>query len=183
MKNIVSAALIGAAAFAMPGIASAQDAAGSGFIGASAGYHDLGIDDADVGADVNTSSPIVGAYAGYDFMTGTSLFVGVEGNYHFGTEALKSDYGVSTRIGFTGQGGSKFYARGGYQWFTLDYENVVGVEDPAGEFFGDIEDTFDDYLVGVGADFPVGASTGVRVNLDTVSFDTIRATAGVQYNF
>ncbi len=183
MKNIVSAALIGAAIFAMPGVASAQDATGSGFVGVSAGYHDLGISDEDVGADVDTASPIIGAYAGYDFMTGSNLFVGVEGNYHFGTDALDSDYGASARIGFTGQGGSKFYARAGYQWFTLDYEEIIGVEDPDGEAFGDIENNFGDYLVGVGADFPLGGTTAVRVNLDTISFDTLRATAGLQYNF
>ncbi len=175
---------IGAAALvAFPTTAFAQDAAGEGFVGVSAGYHDLNLNDEDaedLGIEVDDGSPIVGVYAGYDFPLGTNLFAGVEGNFHFGTDAIDTEYGASVRLGFRAEGGAKYYIRGGYQEVDIDVEEVLDTEIPGIEDFDTSEG---DYLVGLGVDFPVGERTGFRVNLDTISFDSLRATAGFALKF
>ncbi|MEO0643230.1 MAG: hypothetical protein AAFY47_07420, partial [Pseudomonadota bacterium] len=45
-----------------------------------------------------------------------------------------------------------------------------------------IDTTAGDYLVGGGVDIPVGGFD-LRFNLDTIAFDTVRATAGVGVRF
>ena len=185
MKKLVLATVGGAAMFAIPVAAQAQEAPGEFFVGANVGYHDLGVsDDAEdlTGLDADDGSVILGGYAGYDFPLGESAFAGVEGNFNFGTGVIDNEYGVSGRIGFRSEGGAKFYVRGGYQWVDLDLEEVFDVDVPDGSFDG-IDDTVDDYLVGVGAEFPAGDRMQFRVNLDTISFDTLRATAGLQLAF
>jgi hypothetical protein len=47
----------------------------------------------------------------------------------------------------------------------------------------DVSDTVDDYLVGVGADIAVGKNMGLRVAVDTVSFDTLRPSVGLHLKF
>lgn len=183
-KSIVAAA--GAAAIVLPSAAFAQDVpAAEVFIGASAGYHDLDVGgdvDEELGdVDVNTGSPIIGVIAGVDFPLGGSVFAGLEGNYHFGTDVIDSEYGASARLGFRSAGGAKYYLRGGYQAIDIDPYNIVDVDVPDGTF-DDIDDTDGDFMVGVGADFPIGGSA-LRINLDTVSFDTIRGTAGFVFKF
>ena len=66
---------------------------------------------------------------------------------------------------------------GGPATSRLESTSQLGTDIP-----GDLEDTFDDYLVGAGVDFGLGGAV-VRVNLDTISFDTLRATAGVGFKF
>ncbi|MGI8943219.1 MAG: outer membrane beta-barrel protein [Qipengyuania sp.] len=184
MNKFVLSAAIGLAAVTLPAAAQAQEAAVGPYVGLSAGYHDLGVDSDDPdfgGFEINDSSPILGVIGGVDFPLGSSAFAGVEGNYHFGTDVIDSEYGGSARLGFRAEGGAKFYVRGGYQVLDLDPYKIVDVDLPDGSL-DDVDDSDGDYLVGVGADFPVGASS-LRVNLDTVSFDTLRATVGFAFGF
>lgn len=183
MKKIVFATAAAAAALALPTAAQAQDAAGEGFIAASVGIHSLNIED-DVqalvpGADIDDSGEIFGLVAGYDFPVGSTMFAGIEGNYHFASGALDADYGASVRLGTRLAGGTKLYVRGGYQVVDVDYNAII--KDDTVDFTG-IDDTEGDYLVGVGLDVPVGGAF-VRGNVDTISFDTLRATVGVGMRF
>lgn len=184
MKKTIIAAVASAAAFALPAAAQAQDVIpGSGFIGAQAGVHDLGLDDElesiAPGADFDDSSPIYGVFAGYDFPIGSTMFLGVEGNYNFGSDALDGDYGASVRAGFNIPGGTKIYGRAGYQAIKIDYNEVVN-DDTID--FSAFDDTEADFLAGIGVEVPV-AGLYVRGNIDTISFDTMRATAGVGLRF
>lgn len=184
-KALLLAAATAGAAFALPTAAQAQDVVpGEGFVGVSVGYHDLGVDTDEFdgfGLDIDTASPIVGVFAGYDLPVGPGAFAGVEGNYTYGFDAIDSEVGASLRVGIRAPGGAKFYARGGYQWVDLDLEEIVNV-DLSDVDLSDIDDSDGDYLVGLGADFPLGGSL-IRVNLDSVGFDTLRATAGVGFRF
>ncbi len=182
LKTLALAALAAGTAGALPTMAQAQSLPGEGFVGVSGGYHDVGLDEEDddfAGLDFDSGSPIVGVFAGYDFPVGPTMFIGAEGNYTYGFDAIDNEIGASARLGFRAPGGAKFYARGGYQHIDLDIEEIFN-EDFDGAF-DDIDDD-GDYLVGLGADFPLG-NTFVRVNLDTISFDTLRATAGVGFKF
>ncbi|MDG5749456.1 outer membrane beta-barrel protein [Qipengyuania sp. XHP0207] len=184
MKKIALTAAVAAAAIALPSAAQAQSVVpGNGFIGVQAGVHDLGLDDEveeiAPGFEFDDSSPIFGVFAGYDFPVGPSLFIGAEGNYNFGTDALDGDYGANARLGIRAPGGAKVYARGGIQAVKVDYNEIIN--DDTIDFSG-IDDTESDYLVGLGLDLPVGGLF-VRANLDTISFDTVRATAGVGLRF
>lgn len=180
-KNLLLAAAAAGAALALPTAAQAQDLPGEGFIGVQAGVHDLGLDDIenDFAVEVDDSGTILGAFAGYDLPLGPGAFVGAEVNYNIGFGAVDSELGIAGRIGARLPGGAKVYARGGYQHVDLDIEEILDA-DLGGEFDGDDGDG--DYIVGLGADFPLG-KTFVRVNLDTIQFDTVRATAGVGVKF
>merc|ERR1711907_631323 len=183
-KNLLVAALATGAAIALPSAAQAQAAVpGEGFIGVSAGVHSLGLEDeveaVVPGLDIDDSSPIFGVFAGYDFPLGQSLFAGVEANYNFGTDALDGDYGASARLGFRAPGGVKIYGRAGYQAIKVDYNEII---DDDTVNFDAFDDTESDFLAGIGVDVPVGKAF-VRANLDTISFDTMRATAGVGLRF
>lgn len=180
-KYVFLAAACGAMAVATP--VAAQEAAGEGFIVASGGFHSLGFEDEvqaiAPGAEIDDSSLIFGGAAGFDFTLGGNVFAGIEGNYHFGTDALDSDYGASVRLGYRAATGSKFYVRGGYQQIDVDYNQIVN--DDTIDFTG-VDDTEGDYLVGVGVDVPLGG-VFIRGNVDTISFDTLRATAGIGVRF
>ena len=181
MRKLVFAAAASAAALALPAAAHAQ-----AYAGVSAGYHDLDagddVEDEFPDLDIDSGSPIIGGFVGYDVLAGGGFFVGAEANFHIGTDAIDSEYGVSGRIGFADQGGAKYYVRGGYQEVELDLENVFGVEDGFFDDF-DVDDSGGDFLLGAGADFPMGESTFLRVNVDTVGFDSARATAGFGFRF
>ena len=182
MKKTLLISAAAGAAFALPTAAQAQDVLpGDGFIGVQAGLHDLALNDIedDFGVDVNDSSVVAGVFAGYDLPLGPSAFVGAEVNYLYGFDAIDSEYGIAGRIGFRLPGGAKLYARGGYQEVDLDIDNILDT-DTDGAF--DNDDSDGDYIVGLGADFGLG-STLFRVNLDTIAFDTVRATAGVGFKF
>ena len=184
MKKMVITSLAIAAGLALPTAAQAQSLVpGNAFVGVTAGVHDLGLDDelADVapGLEVDDSSPIFGVFAGYDFPLGPGMFIGAEANYNFGTHALDGDYGANARLGVTVPGGAKLYARGGIQAVKVDYNQIIN--DDTIDFSG-IDDTESDYLVGVGVDVPIGKAF-IRGNLDTISFDTTRATVGLGLRF
>ncbi|WP_324827506.1 outer membrane beta-barrel protein [Qipengyuania zhejiangensis] len=185
MNKTVFAACVAVSAIAFPAAAQAQSAAAAQpFVGISAGYHDLGVDDSDAtyaGFAINDASPIVGVIAGVDFPVASNLFAGVEANYHIGTDAIDSEYGASLRLGFRAEGGAKYYIRGGYQEVDFDLYKIIEPEQPAGTFDG-IDDSDGDYLVGAGVEFPIGKAA-LRVNLDTIGFDSLRATTGVAFSF
>ncbi|MBH5322538.1 outer membrane beta-barrel protein [Aurantiacibacter sediminis] len=187
MKKTVFALAASAAALAIPAAAHAQQA--EPFIGVSGGYHDLSVEgeveDEFPGVEINDGSAIVGGFAGVDFLAGGNFFIGAEANFHIGTDAVDSEYGASARIGIRDAGGAKYYLRGGYQEVNLDFANIIeipGVEVTDDDFVG-IDDTAGDYLVGAGAEFPLGETTFLRVNVDTIGFDSARATAGFGLRF
>ena len=155
--------------------AAAQDTAPTAqpYIGLSGGYHSLGISGVS-----DDNGAIYGVVAGVDFPLGETLNLGVEGNYHLGTNAIDSDYGVAARLGFPIGESSQLFVKGGYQWVNIDIGNFVA---PA---VVGLDDTDGDYLVGVGGEFGLGDGPAkLRVGVDTISFDTVRATAGVIFKF
>lgn len=146
------------------------------YIGLSGGYHDIGVSDID---GVEDNGAIYGVLAGVDVPVGETLTLGVEGNYHLGSNAIDSEYGVAARIGLPIGATSQLFVKGGYQWVDLDLGTVIGGPVPAG-----LDDTDGDYLVGVGGEFGVGDGPArIRVGVDTIAFDTVRATAGVIFKF
>jgi outer membrane immunogenic protein len=170
--------LSAAAVLALSTGAQAQTTTASAqpYVGLSGGYHDIGVSDID---GVEDNGAIYGVLAGVDVPVGETLTLGVEGNYHLGTNAIDSEYGVAARIGLPIGATSQLFVKGGYQWVDLDLGNVVGGPVPAG-----LDDTDGDYLVGVGGEFGVGDGPArIRVGVDTISFDTVRATAGVIFKF
>ena len=176
MKKFAYSA-IAAAVLATPGAAFAQDAAAEPYVGLSAGYHDLGVDDD--GLDIDDSGAIIGVVAGVDFPIGETVFAGIEGNYHFGTDAIDSEYGVAGRFGIRTGDNSKIFVRGGYQEVDLDLEAILDTDLPDG-----LEDSDGDYLVGVGGEFGIGQGNArVRLGVDTIAFDSVRATVGAVFAF
>lgn len=193
MNKIAFGTLAALGAFALPTAAHAQsdDNKPEITVGAQVGLHDLGIDLGDLDADdgefedlnIDDSAEIYGGFIAADFPLGESLFAGVEGNANFGSGPIEAEYGVAARLGFRTQGGSKIYARGGYQWVDLDVENLTGVsEDFLDENDIPVSDVGGDYLVGVGVEVPV-SSVVLRANVDTIAFDTLRGTVGVGLKF
>lgn len=180
MKKIIPAAAIAVAVATVPSAAFAQEA--EPFVGVSAGYHDLGVTDGDVvGIEVDDASPIFGVVAGVDFPLSERIFAGVEGNFHFGTDVIDTEYGASLRLGIMASSGSKFYVRGGYQEVDIDPSEVVDV-DVGDDVFDGIDTSTGDYLVGAGADIPIGPGA-LRLNVDTIAFDSFRATTGFVITF
>lgn len=187
MKKTILCALAATTAFVAPQAAFAQDAGAEVTVGAIAGYHDLGVDVAEEdleGFDITDNGGIFGGFIAVDFPVSESIFVGIEGNGAIGTGAIETEYGASARLGFRTSNGTKIYARGGYQEVDIDPTGLLGED---GEDFEDgdfdgIDTTVGDYLVGVGADIPVGGFD-LRVNVDTIAFDTVRATAGIGFRF
>lgn len=162
-------------AIALPAAAQAQSTANQPevFIGASAGIHDLG-----TGFD-NDDGGIYGVVAGVDFPVGETLFVGAEGNYHFGDGAIDNEYGIAARLGARVGQNAKVFVRGGYQEVKIDVRNLLGVNPPAG-----FDRTDGDYMVGAGVEFGLGdGPIRFRAGIDTIAFDTTRATAGVLFAF
>ncbi len=194
MKKIAYTTLAAIGAIALPAAAQAQSTEGADItIGASVGLHDFGVDFGDFDADdgefdegdfnFDDSAEIYGGFIAADFPLGESAFVGVEGNFHFGSGLVESEYGASARLGFKTEGGSKIYARGGYQWVDIDVEDLTGVsEDFLDDNDIDVPDVGGDYLVGVGVEVPV-SSVVLRANVDTIAFDTLRGTVGVGFKF
>ncbi|HYI39900.1 MAG TPA: outer membrane beta-barrel protein [Allosphingosinicella sp.] len=175
--------------FAVPGVAHAQDTQSSAhpYVGVSVGMHDLGVNESDIdtaGFDLDDNAITYGGYAGVDFDLGKSAIIGVEGNLSLGNGPIDAEYGVAGRIGFRTTGGSVIFARAGYQWINIDGSGLIGVDDNLidDDDLGDAG-TIDDYLVGVGADIAVGEKMGLRVAVDTVSFDTLRPSVGLHLKF
>ncbi|ASJ91226.1 hypothetical protein [Porphyrobacter sp. CACIAM 03H1] len=190
MNKIAFGTLAALGAIALPTAAHAQsDTRPEITVGAQVGLHDLGIDlgdlDADDGdfnnLDIDDSGEIYGGFIAADFPLGETLFAGVEGNANFGSGPIDAEYGLAARLGIRTEGGSKIYARGGYQWVDLDAGNVIGVPDFDEDDF-DLDTTAGDYLLGVGVEVPVSRVV-LRANVDTIAFDTLRGTVGVGFRF
>lgn len=174
MKKTAFIAFTAFGALALPAAAQAQsnDAPQvETYVGVSAGIHDLGLDVAD------DDGGIYGVVAGVDVPVGDTLFVGAEGNFHLGDGAIDSEYGIAARAGVRLGEASKIYVRGGYQEVDVDLANF-GI--PAGS----VDDTDGDYLVGAGVEFGLKESpVRFRAGVDTISFDSTRATVGVLLAF
>lgn len=188
MKKI-SFAAAAALAIALPGVAQAQDSGTAHpYVGAQVGLHNLGIDESDFtgipGLDIDDSAIIYGAYAGVDVDIARNAVIGVEGNFNLGNGPIDNEFGIAGRIGYRTSNGSVLYVRGGYQWINIDPRGLTGanITDAQFEAAGG-DDTTGDYLVGVGADIAVAGNTRLRVGVDTLAFDTIRPTVGVNFAF
>lgn len=176
MKHFATPALVALGAFALPAAAQAQSDTSTDvepYVGVSAGYHDLGTGLPD------DDGVVYGVVAGVDVPVGETLFVGAEGNFHFGENAIDNEYGVAARVGARIGEASKIFVRGGYQEVDIDLGNfitpaVVGLDDTDG-----------DYLVGAGVDFGISKDSPFRIRaaIDTIAFDSTRATVGVLYAF
>ncbi len=174
MKKIILPALALAAGLAAAP-AAAQDATPGADVygGIQVGSHDIG---APAAADDN--GIIYGTYLGVDVPVSGPVFVGVEGNFNFGSSAIDREYGVAARIGTEVAPGTKLFVRGGYQEVDFDVARFTGVTPPVG-----VDDTDGDYLVGVGADIAISERMGLRLAADTIAFDSTRLTAGVTWHF
>lgn len=177
----LSAAAVAAAALVTATPALAQDGGApraTVYGGVSAGYEDLEVD-----VPGDSGGPIFGGIVGVDFPTSGNVVLGVEGNFHLGTNAIDSDYGVAGRVGYRFPSGGVAYVRGGYQWVNVDVGKLAGVGDIDDDSIG-VSDTVDDYLVGVGGEFPLSNSRlRLRVGIDTISFDTVRPTVALVASF
>ncbi len=179
MTKLSLLAAAGAAALAISTGASAQEAAtAQPYVGLSGGYHSLGV----LGVN-DDDGAIYGVVAGVDVPVGETLTLGVEGNYHLGTDGIDSEYGVAARLGFpVGDNGSLLFVKGGYQWVEFDLGNFVPLPGPGP--VPAVNDTDSDFIVGVGGEFGLGDSpVRLRVGVDTIGFDSVRATAGVVFKF
>lgn len=172
MRKIAFTSLAAVGALALPAAAQAQSAdtpTTEAYVGLSAGIHDLGIG---LGDD---DGGIYGIVAGVDVPVGETFFIGAEGNYHIGDGAIDSEYGIAARAGVRVGDSAKLFVRGGYQEVDFDLGNF-GV--------GGFDDTDGDYLVGAGVEFGLGDNPiRFRAGVDTIAFDSTRATVGVLYAF
>jgi opacity protein-like surface antigen len=173
---------------AIPGVAHAQESTGARpYVGIQGALHDLNVDESEIdtgGFDLDDNALTYGVYGGVDFDLGKSAIIGVEGNYNLGNGPIDSEYGVAGRVGFRAKGGTVIFARAGYQWINVDGSGLIGVDDDLiDDDDADLDDTIGDYLVGVGADIAVGEKIGLRVAVDTVSFDTLRPSVGLHMRF
>lgn len=173
-KLCVSAFLLAGALVASPAMAQDSGSDAEFYIGASAGYHDIG----DLPFVGTVDGAIYGGYAGIDVPIGEAVIIGVEGNYHIGSGDIDSEYGVVSKLGLRVGNGGQIFLRGGYQEVDFDLENIIGGPVPAGT-----EDSEGDYVVGIGGQIRTGNNIGLRAVVDTLAFDTVRATVGIQYNF
>lgn len=175
MRKIAFTTLAAMGAMALPAAAHAQsneDPKVEAYVGASAGIHDLGTGFPD------DDGGIYGIVAGVDVPVGKTFFVGAEGNYHIGDGRIDHEYGIAARAGVRVGETGKIFVRGGFQEVDLDLSDlittpVVGFDDNDG-----------DYLVGAGVEFGLGDSPiRFRAGIDSISFDSTRATVGVLYAF
>jgi hypothetical protein len=175
MKTFSLATFAALGAIALPAAAQAQstdEAKVETYVGATAGIHDLGVGLPD------DDGGIYGIVAGVDVPVGKTFFVGAEGNYNIGDGAIDSEYGIAARAGVRVGDSGKIYVRGGYQEVDFDLGNFVT---PA---VVGLDDTDGDYLVGAGVEFGLGDSPiAFRAGIDTIAFDSTRATVGVLYKF
>ena len=198
----LASALAAAAMFATP--AAAQDANPNEntrfYAGATAGYHHIDeIDFNDVGLDAETDIDgiVYGGFAGVQLPTEGNLIFAVEGNYLMGSDAIDKEYGVSGLIGTRYGVNNTVYARAGYQVVDLDVEDIAieAADDlgltgtQRGLFIAGVLDGIDNddkgegFLLGVGTDVGIGDNAFLRLNADTIEFDTVRLTAGAGFKF
>jgi len=177
MKTITLPLFAALGAIALPASAQAQSNETpkvEPYVGASLGIHDLG------GGPGDDNATIYGAVAGVDVPVGDKFFVGAEGNFHFGDGPIDNEYGVAARAGVRVGKTGKVFVRGGYQEVDFDLANIIG----GGPIPPGVDSSDGDYLVGAGVEFGLGESPfRFRAGIDTISFDTTRATVGVLLAF
>lgn len=174
MNKIAFTTIAAMGALAIPAAAQAQSDAPKveAYVGATAGIHDLGIGLPD------DDGGIYGIVAGVDVPVGKTFFVGAEGNYNIGDGAIDSEYGIAARAGVRVGERGKVYVRGGFQEVDFNLRRLIP-NVPA-----NADDTDGDYLVGAGVEFGLGDSpVAFRAGIDTIAFDSTRATVGVLYKF
>ena len=172
LKSMVSSVLAVAVAFGATSAAQAQSTA-EPFIGVTGGYHTV-----DVDGYKNPEGAIFGVVGGVDVpLGGGNVFIGAEGNYNFGTGDIDEEYGAAVRLGTRLSPTSKIYLKGGYQEVNFDVDHWAGVNDDL------VDDSDGGFLAGLGADFDVNKNVALRLNADTIEFETARVTAGVAYKF
>jgi opacity protein-like surface antigen len=167
MKKFVLAAVVALAATAAP--AYAQDGGAEVYVGATLGYHDV---------DVVDDGMIYGGVVGVDVPLAGRVVTGLEANYNLGTGVIDSEYGVAAKLGYNFSDRGQIFVRGGYQEINFDASKVAGGPVPAGT-----DDTDGGWLLGVGAQYRVAGSATLRLNVDTIEFDSTRVTAGVLVGF
>jgi hypothetical protein len=193
MHKIAFTALTALGAIALPSAAQAQSNKVDAFIGATVGIHDF-----EFGGSESSPSPpsgsgeggspgygsisgddnggIYGVVAGVDIPVGETFFIGAEGNVNIGDGPIDSEYGIAARAGVRVGKTGKVFVRGGYQEVNFD----LGESGPSSS----IDDTDGDYLLGAGVEFGLGDSPiRLRAAIDTIAFDTTRATVGLLYTF
>jgi hypothetical protein len=189
MKKIALIAGAAVLPFALPAVAHAQEATSTAhpYIGVQVGIHNLGIDEDEVdtaGFDLDDAGKVYGVYGGVDFDIGSTAIIGVEGNANLGDGPIDAEYGVAGRIGVKTGDKGVIFVRAGYQWINVSAAGLLNVDkDLIDDDDLDLDDTIGDYLVGVGADVNIGPNIGVRVAMDTVSFDTVRPSVGLHFRF
>ncbi len=172
MKKLITLSLVAFGLAATPAFAQDSEPKLEAYVGATGGYHDIG---AGVPRD---NGAIFGAVAGVDVPLGGKLVIGLEGNFNIGTGAIDSEYGAATKLGINVDEKTQLFVRGGYQEVNFDLAHVAG-----GPVLPGLDDTDGDYLVGLGARYKFNDNIGLRLNADTIAFDSTRLTAGIQFNF
>ena len=183
LKSMVSSALAVAVAFGATSAAQAQTSA-EPFIGPSVGYHSIDTGKDSLGDDLpNAKGAIIGVVGGVDVPLGSGNgFIGAEGNYHFGTGDIDREYGAAVRLGTKISPTSKIYVKGGYQEVNFDVGNWIGDTDVDDDTLTP-DDTEGGWLAGIGADFDMSPNMALRVNADTIEFDSARITTGLAFKF
>ena len=174
MKKFALSTVVAVAAMAAASPAMAQDADSEAglYAGLNAGYHDLG--DNSFGDD---DGFIYGGFVGVDVPVGETLIIGAEANYTLGTGVIDSEYGIVAKAGIRAGDNGQVFVRGGYQEVDFDIQNLVGVPVPG------VDDTEGDYMGGVGGQFKASEKVSIRGIVDSIAFDSVRATVGVSYHF
>lgn len=189
-KFLVSATAAAVACVAAPAMAQDRNE-GSFYVGGQIGYHDLSVgNEANVPGVVNVDDAglIYGGVIGLEFNVGESpVVLGVEANGNLGDGPIESEYGVLGFVGYEMTPSTMISLRGGYQEVRFDYYELLGLTEGANipvdrTIFG-LDQTADDYLVGVGARFMLGDNLAVRGAVDTLGFDTVRGTVGLSVHF
>jgi outer membrane immunogenic protein len=164
-----------AALLASAGAQAQETASATPYVGLTGGYHSIDDD----GILATNDGAIFGAVAGVDVPVGGRVFIGGEGNFNIGTGAIDSEYGVAARLGVTIGDNASLYVRGGYQEVNIDLARVTG-----GVITSGLDDTDGGYLVGLGTEFGIGdGPVNIRLGVDTIEFDSFRATAGLIFKF
>lgn len=178
MKKLLLAAV--AAVSFIPAAAMAQDTAPDGtkafgiepYVGVMAGYHNF---DARGFQNNGPKGALVQGVAGVNVPLG-AFFVGAEGNVAKGFDDIDWEYGVVGRAGFRAGESGMIYGKAGYQWVNLE-----GPGNRSNEIYGaGVEVGPKD--IGLGG---VTGNSGIRLRLevDTVDFNSIRPMAGVIAHF
>lgn len=157
------------------------------YFGVVGGYHDLSAGN-DFGTVIDDEDVIGGVVAGFDVPVAGPVTIGLEGNFQVGAGPIEYEYGVAARLGYKFPSGGIAFVRGGYQWVNLDLGEATDLGLREGQI--PAPDLAKDYLVGVGGEFALGdrfsfggGQARLRIGVDTISFDSIRPTAGLILSF